>query len=139
MLGVLLTIVWSALAALAGRTFFNKWLTGLDPAEKWGASGLLGLGTFGLTTFLIGLLPHGVNAVVLVLPLLGLVVAVIGLRSVGFKDLQFVFPRSYQLLALTAVVVIGLLALVGVLAPSIASDWDTIAYHLAVPKLWLKL
>ena len=46
-------------------------------------------------------------------------------------------PQGPAALGLLVLVVAALIALVGVFAPSDPLDWDSLAYHLAVPKLWL--
>lgn len=44
-------------------------------------------------------------------------------------------PEAY--LAAAALSVIGVCALIGALAPPGVNDWDTLAYHFAVPKLYI--
>lgn len=136
MLGVLWTVLFSLAAALAGGVLIAPWTSHLDPAERLGLSGLVGLATVGLLTLLVGLLPGGLTfALYVVLPSLA-VGTVMALRNKAL--LQFSFKRSANdALPFAVLVVIGLLAFFAALAPSNGTDWDTIAYHLAVPKLWL--
>ncbi|MEX2242318.1 MAG: phospholipid carrier-dependent glycosyltransferase [Fimbriimonadaceae bacterium] len=137
MLGVLWTALFSLLSAFAGSALLKKWAAHLDPAERAGLSGLVGLGTAGLLTLLIGLLPNGLGFALYVVLAVFVGLAVLSVRD-GF--LQGLRPRTqgvYDVLAFAALAIIGLLALVAVLAPSLSTDWDSIAYHLAVPKLWL--
>src|SRR5262249_4474254 len=46
-------------------------------------------------------------------------------------------PRDARLLAVAVIAIAMLFAVVGVLAPSDSIDWDSLAYHMAVPKIWL--
>jgi 4-amino-4-deoxy-L-arabinose transferase-like glycosyltransferase len=46
-------------------------------------------------------------------------------------------PKGVAVIGLLALGLATLIALVSVLAPSDTSDWDSLAYHLAVPKIWL--
>jgi hypothetical protein len=138
MIGVLWTIALSLLAAVAGSTLIARWSGALDPAERIGLSGLTAFGTAGLVTLLVGVLPNGLSFAPFVLAgliVFGLVVAV---RNRKHEEWRFKLQGHYDVIAFSALVVIGLLALIAVLAPSISTDWDTIAYHLAVPKLWIE-
>jgi hypothetical protein len=91
-----------------------------------------------LLTLLIGLLPNGLGFALYVVVAAFVGAAVLAVRGGFLQDLR---PRTqgvYDVLAVAALAIIGLLALVAVLAPSLSTDWDSIAYHLAVPKLWLE-
>jgi 4-amino-4-deoxy-L-arabinose transferase-like glycosyltransferase len=138
MLGVVVTALFSLLAALAGQTLIKKWSAGLDPAERLGLGGLVGLGAVGLATLLLGFIPGSLRGLGVGIAIVVGLSLLVSLNKGALKQFKFAWPRGPQLLALAAVVFIGLLALVAVLAPSIATDWDTIAYHLAVPKLWIQ-
>lgn len=138
MFGVLLTLIFCLASALAIRPLVSKLILDADPAEKFGVSGLVGLGTLGMFVFAVGLMPGGLG---LIVPLVGVVVAagaVVGFRSGALTDFRFRAPTGAGLAVLVAIVLLGLIGLIGVLAPSTTLDWDTIAYHLAVPKLWLE-
>ncbi len=138
MLGVIVTLLFSIGAIGLGGYLTRRWTIDLDPAESIGISGLIGLGALGLLTFFIGLLPDG----------FGWGLFVVGTASAfgyfklipGFKAGAFRFtkPESTNLLFVLAFSVATLFILVSVLAPSDTLDWDTLAYHLAVPKLWLQ-
>ncbi len=104
----------------------------LDFAERLGLSGLLGLAAIGWLIFPILLVSTNLLFMIPVLVALFLVAGIarklISLDAFSCtKNLWVVIPC----LAL-------LLAMVTALAPSTAMDWDTLAYHLAVPKLWLE-
>lgn len=135
MIGVLWTIALSLVAAVAGSALIARWSTALDPAERVGLSGLTAFGATGLVTLLVGVLPRGLSYAPFVLAGLLVLGLAFAYRKRALDDWKF---RIQGIVAIIALVVIGLLALVAVLAPSISTDWDTIAYHLAVPKLWIE-
>ncbi len=138
MLGVLVTALFTLGAVGFGRFLLKKWSSDLDPAESFGVQGLIGLGALGLITLFLGLLPDGLHwggFVIVGICLFGYSQLVPGWKAGDFK---FAKPEGPNLLFVLAMAVAGLFALVGVLAPSDTLDWDTLAYHLAVPKLWLQ-
>ena len=112
---------------------FGRWTLLQDPAARFGLQGLLGLGFLGWITLPLGLLPSGLRWGGYVVGLL----ALLGLFLLGKERPRANLPKGASALGLLALVLAGLVALVGVLAPSDAYDWDSLAYHLAVPKLWL--
>lgn len=136
MLGVLITLLFCVGAAGVGRVLLFRGNVALDPAAAWGVSGLLGLGAMGLTTLAIGFVPGGLSSwgifVMGVLALFGFTVIVSEIERPVLRK-----PEGLEALAPLAIVIAALFALVSVLAPSDAMDWDTLAYHLAVPKLWI--
>lgn len=135
MLGALVTLLFSIAAAGIGRLLIGRWIADVDPSAKWGLSGLVGLGAIGTMTLFVGLLPGGLKWGLGIIVLAGLV-GLFGLgRSSG--DLRLTLPRDARLGAVAFVVLALLFSLPGVLSPSDTVDWDTLAYHLAVPKLWL--
>ncbi|MCH7903677.1 MAG: hypothetical protein IH944_03815 [Armatimonadetes bacterium] len=138
MFGVLVTVAFALCAAMAARFVLDRCTKSLDPAERFGVCGLLGLGSVGLLTLFVGLIPGGLNWGVYFIVVLVLALAVFGLVNGHHQELRLKLPTGLSLLFPLAVGVIGLLSLVAVLAPSVASDWDTLAYHLAVPKIWLQ-
>ena len=137
MLGALLSMVFAFGAAAAVWKLVPKLRESLDPAESAGLCGLVGLGISGLLLLLFGLFPGGLS------------IAVYGIGGIGFlsalafsvpfsKSLRAKRPESWMLAALAALCLASLTAFVGALGPSDMSDWDTLAYHLAVPKIWLQ-
>ncbi len=135
MLGVLAVLAYSLAAALAVQKAASKWLVGLDPAERLGISGLIGLGATGLLLFFFGMFPGGLGLAAFVLPAAALAGA-----AWGFKDQDWKINRQgpWGLLCLGLTLLLALQALIGVLAPSTSLDWDSLAYHLAVPKMWIE-
>ena len=116
-----------------GRGLFGRWTRAQDPAARFGLHGLLGLGFLGWITLPLGLLPSGLRWGVYPIGLLALA----GLGLLARDRPRGTLPKGPAALGLLALAIAGLIALVGVLAPSDAYDWDSLAYHLAVPKLWL--
>lgn len=112
---------------------FGRWTAEQDPAARLGLHGLLGLGLLGWITLPMGLLPSGFRWGVGIIGLLAL-----GGVIVFFRERpRGALPKGAPALGLLVLVVSLLIALVGVLAPSDTTDWDSLAYHLAVPKIWL--
>ena len=138
MIGVLITVLFALLAGLAGTALFGRWMGGLDPAERLGLGGLLGLASVGLMTLFVGLMPNGLSFGIYIVVGLVVVGAAFSVAKGRLRDWKFSSQGPHDLLGGGALAVVGILALVAVLAPSIATDWDSIAYHLAVPKLWLE-
>lgn len=135
MLGVLAALAYSLAAALAVQKGLAKWLVNLDPAERLGASGLIGLGLTGILLFFFGMIPGGLGLAAFILPATALAGA-----AWGFKDQEWKIskPEGWGLVCLGLTILLALQALIGVLAPSTSLDWDSLAYHLAVPKMWIE-
>jgi hypothetical protein len=134
MLGLVATVAFSLAVALGVRRRASKWLDGLDELEAWGLSGLAGLGLVGTAVLLPGLVPGGLRWALPLFVVLVCAGAALGPRP-GFPKWRS--PRGAEWLGVAGLAAVGLAGLVGVLAPSDARDWDTLAYHLAVPKIWL--
>ncbi len=137
MLGAGLTFLFCLGAAGLGGAVFGRLLRDLDKAAAWGLSGMLGLGLVGWATLPIGLLPGGLRWgfwVVAAAGVAGIALAVLRLRA---GELRIAKPEGLHWAFAGALALAFLFALVGVLGPSDAQDWDSLAYHLAVPKLWL--
>lgn len=136
MLGLLLTLMFGDLVLIAMRGFARKWLEALHPLEQVGVAGIFGLGLVGTLTLLAGVINLTLAfAMVGVLVVVGVALAVKQgfFRELMEADFQFGSPWVWAGIG-------GLLLfpLVGVLVPSTTLDWDSLAYHLAVPKLWLQ-
>ena len=135
MLGVLITLVFSVAMIGWGRLLVGKHIEHLHPAANAGIGGLIGLGSVGLLTLFIGLLPGGLKWGIAVIGLIGLAGAWNLVRNpikpFGRR------PEGPEWVAVAVVLLPLVVGLIGALAPSTALDWDTIAYHLAVPKQWL--
>lgn len=136
MLGALLTFAVSAGIAACGRSVLAKWVDELDPLARWGVGGLFGLGSVGTLSLAVGLLPDGLRWGV-ALPL-GIAVWgwVLGWRR--RRELAFMTPEGPTWAFVAALALALLFAFVGAVTPSDMSDWDSLAYHLAVPKMWIE-
>ncbi len=137
MLGLLTSLLfasmWTSVAAVLLRGRLEK----LDQVERVGLCGLLGLGTAGLLTLFIGLFPNGVPLVPFILVALGLVGCILEFR---FRVIlpAAVKPSESTKITLLAFGALSILPLIGSLAPANTMEWDSLAYHLAVPKLWIE-
>ncbi|MCO5297670.1 MAG: hypothetical protein M9921_12510 [Fimbriimonadaceae bacterium] len=135
MLGALITFAVCAGVAAWGRSMLSRWLDELDPAAAWGVGGLFGLGLLGTASLLVGLVPGGLKwglGLPLALSLWGFAV---GWRRKG--ELRGAKPEGGEWAFVAALALALLFALVGAITPSDMSDWDSLAYHLAVPKMWI--
>jgi hypothetical protein len=136
MLGVIATLLVALGGVGVGARLVRRWSDSLDPALEFGVGGLVGLGVLGTVTFFIGLIPSGFGWGVWLVGLYGL--AGLVLFALDFRRWKLQPARGPAGIALLVLVVATLFTLVSVLAPSTADDWDSLAYHLAVPKLWLE-
>ncbi len=135
MLGALATLLFGALIAGAGRAALARWLDRLDPAAAWGVGGLFGLGAVGTATLAVGLLPGGLRWGI-VLPLACAAYGAWALwRRAGVDRPQAL--RGWEWAFAGALALALLFALVCAATPSDMLDWDSLAYHLALAKLWL--
>lgn len=137
MLGSLLTILFGFGVLSLVWSLARDWFGELDPAESIGLCGLIALGIVGLETLIIGLIPGGLHWGVYLEgagALLGLLIAFKEMP----KALKFAKPAGWRAAAAGGLSLALLFAWVGALGPSDANDWDSLAYHLAVPKMWLE-
>ncbi|MEZ0324905.1 MAG: glycosyltransferase family 39 protein, partial [Fimbriimonas sp.] len=136
MVGLLITLLFAAGATGAGLLLFRPLLKDLDPALRLGTAALLGLGFAGFITLPIGLLPQGVKwgiGVMALIALAGLYILYQDRDSLKLKS-----PQGPWLFIPLAIALAALMALIGALTPSDMNEWDALAYHLAVPKLWVQ-
>lgn len=134
MLGALITFAVCASLAFLGARALRSFE--LDPAARAGLGGLIALGALGTITLFIALLPGALSKLAYVVALL----PVIGAVAVAARGKRLGIPRPTPVdWPFVAVLTLcGILGLLGVLAPATALEWDSLAYHLAVPKLWLE-
>lgn len=137
-LGAAATVLFCLGLVGLGKRLFSRLLAGLDPAAQIGLAGLLGLGVAGWLTFPIGHLPGGLRWGIWVIVAMGIA----GLGVLAFEarktSWRINLPKDWRLIMLGLLLLSLFGALVGVLGPSDLQDWDSLAYHLAVPKLWLQ-
>lgn len=132
---MLATVLFSLAVALGGAALLRK--VDLDPAERLGLGGLLGLGAVGWITFFLLVTGVGVRQAALFGVVVGLIGLVVAWRLGVFATLRLSTPRGASLALLALAVVMLLVPFVGSLAPSDTMDWDSLAYHFAVPKIWI--
>lgn len=114
----------------------RRWTAEFDPALRIGLAGLVGLGAYGLLLLPVGLVSTSYAAIVGLACLLAL--AGIWQWRHALQTARFRLPR--QGLPFMAVVIAAILCFgtfIVALGPSDAMDWDSLAYHLAVPKIWI--
>lgn len=137
MLGVLITLaVAFGMAGIGRIVAFGKG-EGPDPAATVGVGGLIGLGLLGLATLPIGLVPGGFTSwgmpLVIVAALVGLALF---LKQGTWRQVSK--PEGANALFVLVYGLVTLFLLVAAFAPSDINDWDSLAYHLAVPKQWMQ-
>ena len=103
---------------------------------KVGLSGLIGMGLAGTLLGLLFLIPGAVVTGVLFAFIAGSITSAFLLYKT--KYLSSATKSKSNPILLLVLGLILLVPLVGVLTPSTSLDWDSIAYHLAVPKLWVQ-
>jgi len=110
-----------------GRLLLKRWLVDIDPALATGASFIAGLGLTGTLVYFVGRasVPAGIG--------LGAVAAIIGWVALAKERPEFKPDRRNVLGTLAACFIPA----IGVVVPSTMMDWDSVAYHLAVPQIWL--
>ncbi|RYG39721.1 hypothetical protein EON79_23865, partial [bacterium] len=130
--------------AVLGRLVARAFEPYPDPAARLGVYGLIGMGLLGTAVYLAGwLLPIGERfprIVIALVPVVLLVLLVIeGRRGrpPKFGVMHLSLPKSnVGRLSLLGIGLAAALAFTGVVTPSTPLDWDSLAYHLAVPKIW---
>lgn len=136
MIGAFITLLFCGFLTLLSCRVFSRWTSDLDPAERLGISGILGLGAVGWITFFLGMIPGGLRMGYFILG----AVVVGGLTALTLRpkiDLTFGVPKGIRLAMMAAIILVAILPLTAVLAPSDMMDYDSLAYHLAVTKIWL--
>ena len=108
----------------------------LDGHQRLGLSGLIGLGTVGTLLGMLYLIP-GAVAIWLV-AVMGVACGIVLALERRHWRKDGGEPEKANLLMGFTVAICLALALIGVLTPSTSLDWDSIAYHLAVPAIWVQ-
>ncbi|MBX3120121.1 MAG: glycosyltransferase family 39 protein [Fimbriimonadaceae bacterium] len=134
-LGALLCL---AVLVLFWHQYLRDWLGDIDPAARLGISGLLGLGAVGWLLFFVGYIPGSLKTFGYLHLLIAMLLVAILFRKTFLRplDLPIAKPAGVGFFVTAACLLCAVVALVAVLAPSDINDWDSLAYHLAVPKLW---
>lgn len=135
-LGLVTTLLVCAALGCIGRLAFSRWMPRtVDPAEAFGLGGLLGLGLFGWITFFVLLVPGAIRLWPVALAAVLLAGAWAGWKC---RPAEVGEKRAVHRLVLPAIAALLVVPLVNALAPSDTMDWDSLAYHFAVPKLWIE-
>jgi hypothetical protein len=133
-MGVLVFLLTAIFCPFAWMGVFRKWSPIRNEAFNFGASGLCGLASMGALAYFGGLvrIPVALFAA-------GLVVG-IGIQQFITQPKPKVSFQEFgvEKFLIIPVTFFLLVPLVGVLSPSTMLDWDSLAYHLAVPKLWIQ-
>lgn len=141
---LLISLIVLGTGAGLGRVCSGLWRPGPSlRSERMIIDTAFGLGLLSLVILALGigqmLSPAG--AIIFMVPA---VIALLGLRSV-VPDLiaivrrVFSCPRSaVSIVTFVMLAALALSALIPALAPPSMSDWDSLAYHLSVPKLYLQ-
>lgn len=135
MLSALLGLACAMAIGLASWAIFRPRLGRYDLAAQVGLGGLLGLGVAGWICLPIGLIPGG-TSLLKFLPVVFVVAALLRFNKIGHIGLTSLIRPTGPLFLLLLIPI--LIALIGAAAPSDSIEWDSLAYHLAVPKLWLE-
>jgi hypothetical protein len=138
MLGLAVTLLVCICASGVGAALVGRWTRSLDPALRLASNGLVGLGGLGTLTLLVGLLPGGFTWGLAVVAVYCLVGAAFLFKEWKHLPIQGSFPDGLDILFPVGAGLALLVSALGVLTPSTILDWDTLAYHLAVPKLYLQ-
>ena len=141
MLGALITLIFAKAVGIYVLALFQK-PRNVDPALRVGLAGLIGLGAMGTLTLFVGLIPGFINHAAIPFLLYWVVTATVlyaypKTRRMILPSLKMEMPKGGEWLIFAALVVCLVIAFIGTLAPPTMVEWDSLAYHLAVPKLWL--
>lgn len=131
-------VVWAlSMVGALGLRGACRALDALDPAEAVGVAGLVFLGSVGWLMFPAGLLGGAaLGPWVLAAAAAGLFV--LAWRKGRPWTSRLELPRGASLLYPAGLALLGLVPLIGSLAPADPVEWDSLAYHLAIPKMWLE-
>jgi hypothetical protein len=137
MLGFLISAVFGLACLFGGAGLLKRLAPDLDPAEHAGVGGIIALGLVGTLTLFIGLIPGGLAWGIYLVGAVVIAAAAVGFKSAG-NPLTISKPEKWPFMVIAAAFGITMLvALLGVIMPSTQMDWDSLAYHIAVPKMWL--
>ena len=106
-------------------------------SARIGLSGLVGLGLMGSVIGLALTLQMPITLATFAIFLVPGIGCAVSISKSRYLERDEEKERGNPL-AIFAVCLLLLLALIGVLTPSTSLDWDSIAYHLAVPAIWVR-
>jgi hypothetical protein len=144
-LTVILFLIITAIAAAFARRVLSRFEPDFDSAgERLVFESVIGLGLLGILVFILGVLQLFYLPAFAGLLLLMAAVSwrafsgVISDAISGLKALRKIRLNGEAVVFGIILTGIGFFALVRAFAPPIGDDWDSLAYHLAIPKLFLK-
>jgi hypothetical protein len=138
MVALVLTGLFCLAVTLGFRGLLARWLDDLDPQEAYGVAGLVGLGLCGTLAVGIGLIPGALRFGTMGIGILVLGLATLGAKKYGSGLLNSSKPETVGLAGAGLLALMAFFPMVASQTPSTTMDWDSLAYHLAVPKLWLE-
>lgn len=138
MVALILTGLFCAAVTLGFRGLLAKWLDHLDPQEAFGVAGLVGLGLVGTATVALGLIPGFLKPAMFIVGGGAILLAALALKKFGATLISTEKPEKMGLAGALAIAAMAVFPAVASQVPSTQLDWDSLAYHLAVPKLWLE-
>ncbi|MCE5313436.1 MAG: glycosyltransferase family 39 protein [Armatimonadota bacterium] len=134
---MLISIMVLTAGAGVGTICRRLWRTDASRADGLLIDTALGLGVLSLVIFAAA----AAQLIVIVVPLVAIfaLIYIIGLIR-GHKSGGKQTTRSRRRVGFASIllVILATAALIPALAPPSMSDWDSLAYHLAVPKLWIE-
>ncbi len=141
MLGALITMIFAKAVGIYILALFQK-PRNIDPALRVGLAGLIGLGAMGTLTLFLGLIPGFINHAAIPFLLYWVLTATLlyaypKTRKMILPSLKIAPPKGGEWVIFAALIACLAIAFIGTLAPPTMVEWDSLAYHLAVPKLWL--
>lgn len=120
-----------------GDLIVRRWTADFDPTARLGFAGFFGLAAAGAVLFL-GVIANGyLSQFVWAMAMIAAVVGILGWRSL-YPSVSLQLEKGPWLLAGVGAGIAVLFAIICAAGPSDSLDWDSLAYHLAVPKLWLQ-
>ncbi len=145
MIAIIQFLIITVIAAAFARRILSRYEPDfVSPGERLIFEAAIGLGFLALIIFALG-----VAQLFYPLVLVGLLLVMAGVswKALGqliceaLASLRSAVrqPKTLEVSALFVVLTaLALLALIRALAPPVADDWDGLAYHLAIPKLYLE-
>jgi hypothetical protein len=144
MTAILQFIIITAIAAAFTRKVLGKRVPEFDSVgERLIFESAIGLGLLALLIFALGIFKlFCVWSFIALLLLMAMIcwralTGVISDAIDGLKTLKKIEWKAEALIAGVIMTTISLLVLIRALAPPVSDDWDSLAYHLAMPKLFL--
>ncbi|MCE5198724.1 MAG: glycosyltransferase family 39 protein [Armatimonadota bacterium] len=137
---LLLSVLMLACAACVGRGLRRLLQAEGSASERLVVDSALGLGVVSLVIFAAAALQllHVLPVILLIILALGCIsLPQVARDAVHVARRLIRYSSASSLLIGLLLLILGVAALIPALAPPSMSDWDSLAYHLAVPKLYI--